>query len=177
MLAARASTADSCPQDGITCGDQVVRHGVRGACYTPRVYLSATRVGWQGQQSRSAVESVARGLRSSRDQAPHSVPILEPTFGVHMSVTSVNAGSRRPFGHQTRFWNPKMPRTSTAIATDPHHQPREDAAALQRRDEVHPQLSAKRGTILMMHKRQAREVIAWKPARRHALRRPARSAA
>ena len=42
------------------------------------------------------------------------------------------------FGHQTRYWNPKMaPVHLRCPRQDPHHQPREDRPALQRRDELH----------------------------------------
>ena len=80
------------------------------------------------------------------------------------------------FGHQTRFWNPKMApyiyghRNKIHIINLEKTQPLfEEAMKFIR------QLSARRGTILMIGtKRQAREVIALEAAAlRHALRRPA----
>ena len=80
------------------------------------------------------------------------------------------------FGHQTRFWNPKMApyiyghRNKIHIINLEKTQPLfEDAMKFVR------QLAAKRGTILMVGtKRQAREVDRVEAQRcRHALRRPA----
>ena len=80
------------------------------------------------------------------------------------------------FGHQTRFWNPKMApyiyghRNKIHIINLEKTQPLfEDALKFVR------QLASKRGTILMIGtKRQAREVDRpGSAARRHALRRPA----
>jgi small subunit ribosomal protein S2 len=79
------------------------------------------------------------------------------------------------FGHQTRFWNPKMApfifghRNKIHIINLEKTLPKfEEALKFVR------QLSAKRGTILFVGtKRQAREWWPWKPPARHALCRPA----
>jgi small subunit ribosomal protein S2 len=89
--------------------------------------------------------------------------ILDLTFGVFMAVTMremLEAGVH--FGHQTRFWNPKMApfifghRNKIHIINLEKSLPMfQDAANFVR------QLSAKRGTILMVGtKRQARETVA-----------------
>jgi len=89
--------------------------------------------------------------------------ILEPTFGTLMTITMremLEAGVH--FGHQTRFWNPKMApyiyghRNKIHIINLEKTQPLFDDAMKFVR-----QLAARRGTILMIGtKRQAREVIA-----------------
>jgi small subunit ribosomal protein S2 len=89
--------------------------------------------------------------------------ILDPTFGVFMSTTMremLEAGVH--FGHQTRFWNPKMApfifghRNRIHIINLEKSLPMfQDACKFAR------QLSANRGTILMVGtKRQAREILA-----------------
>ena len=89
--------------------------------------------------------------------------ILEPTFGTLMTITMremLEAGVH--FGHQTRFWNPKMApyiyghRNKIHIINLEKTQPLFDDAMKFVR-----QLAARRGTILMIGtKRQAREAIA-----------------
>jgi small subunit ribosomal protein S2 len=97
--------------------------------------------------------------------APDSRPNL---FGVFMSVTMremLEAGVH--FGHQTRFWNPKMApyiyghRNKIHIINLEKTQPLfENALKFVR------QLASKRGTILMIGtKRQARDVIALEAKR------------
>jgi small subunit ribosomal protein S2 len=94
--------------------------------------------------------------------------ILEPTFGKSMTITMremLEAGVH--FGHQTRFWNPKMApyiyghRNKIHIINLEKTQPLfEDAMKFIR------QLASRRGTILMIGtKRQAREVIAQEAKR------------
>src|SRR5687767_9587851 len=94
--------------------------------------------------------------------------ILDTTFGVSMSVSMremLEAGVH--FGHQTRFWNPKMApyiyghRNKIHIINLEKTQPLfTDAMKFIR------QLASKRGTILMIGtKRQAREVIALEAQR------------
>jgi small subunit ribosomal protein S2 len=90
--------------------------------------------------------------------------ILDPTFGVNtMSVTMremLEAGVH--FGHQTRFWNPKMSpfifghRNKIHIINLEKSLPMfQDAAKFAK------QLAANRGTILMVGtKRQSREIVA-----------------
>jgi small subunit ribosomal protein S2 len=92
-----------------------------------------------------------------------SAGILDPTFGATMSVSMremLEAGVH--FGHQTRFWNPKMApyiyghRNRIHIINLEKTQPLFAEAMNFVR-----QLSSRRGTILMVGtKRQAREVIA-----------------
>jgi small subunit ribosomal protein S2 len=99
------------------------------------------------------MHSIARDLRR----------ILDTTFGANMPVTMremLEAGVH--FGHQTRFWNPKMApyifghRNKIHIINLEKTQPMFDGALKFVR-----QLASKRGTILMVGtKRQAREVIA-----------------
>ena len=95
--------------------------------------------------------------------------ILEPTFGAHhMNISMremLEAGVH--FGHQTRFWNPKMApyiyghRNKIHIINLEKTQPMFiDALKFVR------QLASKRGTILMVGtKRQAREVTAMEARR------------
>ena len=79
-----------------------------------------------------------------------------------------------PFGHQTRFWNPRWPRTSSAIQQDPHHQPRKTQPLFHDAMKFVRQLASRRGTILMIGtKRQARDVIAMEAQRAGVPRRPA----
>src|SRR5439155_2334899 len=93
----------------------------------------------------------------------NSSRILEATFGVSMSVTMremLEAGVH--FGHQTRFWNPKMApyiyghRNKIHIINLEKTLPAFEGALKFVR-----QLASKRGAILMVGtKRQARDVIA-----------------
>jgi small subunit ribosomal protein S2 len=94
--------------------------------------------------------------------------ILDPTFGARMPTTMremLEAGVH--FGHQTRFWNPKMApyiyghRNKIHIINLEKTLPAfEDAMKFIR------QLAGRRGTILMVGtKRQAREVIAQEAQR------------
>jgi len=97
-----------------------------------------------------------------------SAGILDPTFGVLMTVSMremLEAGVH--FGHQTRFWNPKMApyiyghRNKIHIINLEKTQPLfNDGMKFIR------QLAARRGTVLMIGtKRQAREVIAMEAQR------------
>jgi small subunit ribosomal protein S2 len=101
-------------------------------------------------------------------QRRDSSRILEPTFGKSMTITMremLEAGVH--FGHQTRFWNPKMApyiyghRNKIHIINLEKTQPLfEEAMKFIR------QLASRRGTILMIGtKRQAREVIAQEAKR------------
>jgi small subunit ribosomal protein S2 len=100
---------------------------------------------------------------ASFETTPDVRRILDTTFGVLMPVSMremLEAGVH--FGHQTRFWNPKMApyiyghRNKIHIINLEKTQPLfEEAMKFVR------QLASKRGTILMVGtKRQAREVIA-----------------
>jgi small subunit ribosomal protein S2 len=103
-------------------------------------------------------------LQPAQDADCKEDRILDPTFGViHMSVTMrqmLEAGVH--FGHQTRFWNPKMApfifghRNKIHIINLEKSLPMfQDAAKFAK------QLAAKRGTILMVGtKRTARETVA-----------------
>jgi hypothetical protein len=89
-------------------GARALEVGVSGVLYsgfirrqpskgTPRIDKSRTRLlkGVSGQESRANLSDSSR--------------ILDPTFGVSMTVSMremLEAGVH--FGHQTRFWNPKM---------------------------------------------------------------------
>jgi small subunit ribosomal protein S2 len=119
------------------------------------------------QIAKPATEGVAAQL-PKKGFRRDSGRILEPTFGVTMSVSMremLEAGVH--FGHQTRFWNPKMApyiyghRNKIHIINLEKTQPLFlDAMKFIR------QLAAKRGTILMIGtKRQAREVIALEAKR------------
>jgi small subunit ribosomal protein S2 len=94
--------------------------------------------------------------------------ILDPTFGAHMTVSMrqmLEAGVH--FGHQTRFWNPKMApfifghRNKIHIINLEKTLPMfNDALKFAR------QLAANRGTILMVGtKRQARELVSTEAQR------------
>ena len=64
------------------------------------------------------------------------------------------------FGHQTRYWHPKWPCSFSAIATNPHHQPRKTLALYLDALKFVRQLTANKGAILFVGtKRQAREII------------------
>ena len=67
------------------------------------------------------------------------------------------------FGHQTRFWNPKMaPYIFGQPQQDSHHQPGKVAADVPGRPKCAPAV-VNRGTILMVGtKRQAREILSRK---------------
>ena len=81
------------------------------------------------------------------------------------------------FGHQTRFWNPKMAQYHLRRAQqDPHHQPREDAAAVRGGGGLRQAASSPMAARVLFvgTKRSAREAIAARSgALRHALREPA----
>jgi small subunit ribosomal protein S2 len=97
------------------------------------------------------------------DSSRQTERILEPTSGENMSVTMremLEAGVH--FGHQTRFWNPKMApyifgaRNKIHIVNLEHSLPMLEEAVKYVR-----QLSANRGTVLMVGtKRAAREIVA-----------------
>src|SRR6195256_354584 len=116
------------------------------------------------QIANPAVERCCRRPRARGN----SSRILEPTFGVQMTVSMremLEAGVH--FGHQTRFWNPKMApyiyghRNKIHIINLEKTQPLFDDAMKFVR-----QLASRRGTILMIGtKRQAREVIAQEAKR------------
>ena len=70
------------------------------------------------------------------------------------------------FGHQTRFWNPKMASYIFGHRNKIHHQSGKVVADVPGGCKVRQQLAAKRGTILMVGtKRQAREIVAAEAAR------------
>jgi small subunit ribosomal protein S2 len=107
-------------------------------------------------------------LQEPRGGGRSSGGILDPTFGVSMTVSMremLEAGVH--FGHQTRFWNPKMApyiyghRNKIHIINLEKTQPLfEEAMKFVRK------LASKRGTILMIGtKRQARDVIALEARR------------
>jgi small subunit ribosomal protein S2 len=118
--------------------------------------------------AQAAAEQIANRsiqvLQPAQDADCKEDRILDPTFGViHMSVTMrqmLEAGVH--FGHQTRFWNPKMApfifghRNKIHIINLEKSLPMfQDAAKFAK------QLAAKRGTILMVGtKRTARETVA-----------------
>jgi small subunit ribosomal protein S2 len=118
------------------------------------------------KQSRTGLRKVSsRGATQPPDDSRR---ILDPTFGVLMPTTMremLEAGVH--FGHQTRFWNPKMApfiyghRNKIHIINLEKTLPAfEDAMKFVR------QLAGKRGAILMVGtKRQAREVIAQEAQR------------
>jgi len=90
--------------------------------------------------------------------------ILDPTFGaIFMSVTMremLEAGVH--FGHQTRFWNPKMAPFIFGHRNKIHIINLEKSLPMfQEAQKFAKQLAANRGTILMVGtKRQARELLA-----------------
>ena len=90
--------------------------------------------------------------------------ILDPTFGVEtMSVTMremLEAGVH--FGHQTRFWNPKMSPFIFGHRNKIHIINLEKSLPMfQEAAKFAKQLAANRGTILMVGtKRQSREIVA-----------------
>jgi small subunit ribosomal protein S2 len=90
--------------------------------------------------------------------------ILDPTFGVFtMSVTMrdmLEAGVH--FGHQTRFWNPKMSPFIFGHRNKIHIINLEKSLPMfQDAIKFVKQLSANRGTVLMIGtKRQSREIVA-----------------
>jgi len=109
-----------------------------------------------------AVPGATLGIRADAG------PVQDPTFGEIMTISMrdmLEAGVH--FGHQTRFWNPKMApyiyghRNKIHIINLEKTQPLfNDAMKFIR------QLSAKRGTVLMVGtKRQAREVVALEARR------------
>jgi small subunit ribosomal protein S2 len=109
-----------------------------------------------------AVPGATLGIRADAG------PVQDPTFGEIMTISMrdmLEAGVH--FGHQTRFWNPKMApyiyghRNKIHIINLEKTQPLfNDAMKFIR------QLSSRRGTILMIGtKRQAREVIAQEAQR------------
>jgi small subunit ribosomal protein S2 len=121
-------------------------------------------------QSRTAAPEGVQ--RSPRDHAlgngADAGSVQDPTFGEIMTVSMrdmLEAGVH--FGHQTRFWNPKMApyiyghRNKIHIINLEKTQPLFNEAMKFIR-----QLSSRRGTILMIGtKRQAREVIAQEARR------------
>jgi small subunit ribosomal protein S2 len=92
----------------------------------------------------------------------------DPTFGVHMSITMremLEAGVH--FGHQTRFWNPKMAPFIFGHRNKIHIINLEKTLPLfTEAMKFTRQLASKRGTILMVGtKRQARDVVALEAKR------------
>ena len=76
------------------------------------------------------------------------------------------------FGHQTRFWNPKMAAIHLRRAQqDPHHQPRPHGAALQGGERVRPQARRRRRHLAVrrLEARGARSDGRGGRALRHAL--------
>jgi len=95
--------------------------------------------------------------------------ILDLTFGVFKMSTTMRemleAGVH--FGHQTRFWNPKMAQYIFGHRNKIHIINLEKTLPLyQEATKFAKQLSANRGTILMVGtKRQAREIVATEAKR------------
>ena len=109
-----------------------------------RLPVSMGETSATGRGSRSIREPAISGCRSvdrsADSNARDSSRILEPTFGNSMTITMremLEAGVH--FGHQTRFWNPKMAPYIYGHRNKIHIiNLEEDAAALRGRDEVHP---------------------------------------
>src|SRR5471032_2443265 len=94
--------------------------------------------------------------------------IPDPTLELIMSVTMremLEAGVH--FGHQTRFWNPKMAPFIFGHRNKIHIINLEKTMGMYQEAMAHvKQVAASRGTILMVGtKRQAREIIAAEAAR------------
>jgi len=94
--------------------------------------------------------------------------ILDPTLGVFMSTSMremLEAGVH--FGHQTRFWNPKMAPFIFGHRNRIHIINLEKSLPMfQEACKFARQLAANRGTILMVGtKRQAREILATEARR------------
>jgi len=123
----------------------------------------------QGKFANQFSQGVAASIRLCLVSCRKTNWILDITFGVsYMAVTMremLEAGVH--FGHQTRFWNPKMApfifghRNKIHIINLEKSLPMfQDAAKFVR------QISAKRGTVLMVGtKRQARETVATEALR------------
>src|SRR5512142_1671697 len=89
--------------------------------------------------------------------------LQDPTLEIYMSVTMremLEAGVH--FGHQTRFWNPKMAPFTRGTRNKIHIINLEKTMGMyQEAMKTIKQISANRGTILMVGtKRQARDIIA-----------------
>jgi small subunit ribosomal protein S2 len=94
--------------------------------------------------------------------------ILDPTFGAQMPVSMremLEAGVH--FGHQTRFWNPKMAPFIFGHRNKIHIINLEKTLPMfEEATKFAKQLAANRGTILMVGtKRQARELVASEAGR------------
>jgi small subunit ribosomal protein S2 len=116
--------------------------------------------------------------KANRKSATEKVPpagyaewmalILDPTLGVFMSTSMremLEAGVH--FGHQTRFWNPKMAPFIFGHRNRIHIINLEKSLPMfQEACKFARQLAANRGTILMVGtKRQAREILATEARR------------
>jgi small subunit ribosomal protein S2 len=88
--------------------------------------------------------------------------VVNPEKEQAMSVTMrqmLEAGVH--FGHQTRYWNPKMAEYIFGQATRSTSSTSKRRCALPGRDEVHPSARREQGTILFVGtKRQARDIVA-----------------
>src|SRR5471032_45964 len=120
----------------------------------------------------SVVNLVAHHFKNANpvDKGAHVVTdrIPDPTLELIMSVTMremLEAGVH--FGHQTRFWNPKMAPFIFGHRNKIHIINLEKTMGMYQEAMAHvKQVAASRGTILMVGtKRQAREIIAAEAAR------------
>jgi small subunit ribosomal protein S2 len=122
-----------------------------------------------GEDKRGSGHRKVSQRSSTRTMHCDSRRILDPTFfGVFMSVTMremLEAGVH--FGHQTRFWNPKMAPYIYGHRNKIHIINLEKTLPLfENALKFVRQLASKRGTILMIGtKRQARDVIALEAKR------------
>ena len=132
------------------CRRASVRSSAHRGCYNHALCLGRTsepdfRVFTVKTESSGAVAApfanrLIQGVAASIGGACDSSRILDPTFGVlHVDHDARNAGSRRPFRTPDPLLEPQDgPVHLRPSQQDPHHQSREDAAALRGRDEVHP---------------------------------------
>jgi small subunit ribosomal protein S2 len=128
--------------------------------YTPEAlrYVGLRAVPWCKANRKSATDKVPPA-----DSAGWMALILDPTLGVFMSTSMremLEAGVH--FGHQTRFWNPKMAPFIFGHRNRIHIINLEKSLPMfQEACKFARQLAANRGTILMVGtKRQAREILA-----------------
>jgi small subunit ribosomal protein S2 len=157
--------------DPAACSSEVVGHRDARIQRLPRADEQPGPIGLHpeghGSQARKPLHPRTGSFKvshgRSRDQRPRFEPDSRTNLWKLMTITMremLEAGVH--FGHQTRFWNPKMApyiyghRNKIHIINLEKTQPLfEDAMKFVR------QLTARRGTILMIGtKRQAREVIA-----------------
>jgi small subunit ribosomal protein S2 len=135
-------------------------------CYTPAALLQMALFG--------LCDRCKANRRSATDKVPPAgfaewkALILDPTLGVFMSTSMremLEAGVH--FGHQTRFWNPKMAPFIFGHRNRIHIINLEKSLPMfQEACKFARQLAANRGTILMVGtKRQAREILATEARR------------